>query len=193
MQLIDSFFFRRELSIIKNEKIKQVVLASKSSGPIVAIDTLNNLPPNYKSITFFRLLWLFKQQEIQHSDFELFYQTYRDRWELEEKRLASEYATADVFIWSMPILGFIGTVIGISLAVGNFSSFLNVSGNDIELGMIKERLSEVASGLAFAFDTTLLGLASSLLGMLGTSFTGSQENEYMTRLKALSLDVIIKK
>jgi len=56
--------------------------------------------------------------------------------------------------------------------------------------LIKERLSDVASGLAFAFDTTLLGLASSLLGMLATTFTGVQENEFISRLNALSLEVV---
>jgi len=183
-------FFRKELRVVKNKQVQRAVLALRQSGPEAAIAILNDLPPSYKSIAFFRLMWLFKQWKSVGTDFDRFYSTTKDRWALEGERIGSEYSIADVLIWAMPILGFIGTVVGISLAVGNFSSFLSISGSDIEMGLIKERLSDVASGLAFAFDTTLLGLASSLLGMLATTFTGVQENEFISRLNALSLEVV---
>ena len=60
-------------------------------------------------------------------------------------------------IWVMPILGFIGTVIGITRAIGGLeplmkSSMMNGSAN------LGGAVSGVMSGLKFAFDTTLIGL-----------------------------------
>jgi len=73
-----------------------------------------------------------------------------------------------LFVWGIPILGFIGTVLGIALAVGSFSSFLG--GNVDDVAQIKIELIDVTKGLAFAFNTTLLGLLCSLVLMLMSVF-----------------------
>jgi hypothetical protein len=64
----------------------------------------------------------------------------------------SSYTLSNVFIWAIPILGFIGTVIGIGQAVGAFSGSLDQA-QDISL--LKKSLNDVTGGLATAFDTTL--------------------------------------
>lgn len=54
-------------------------------------------------------------------------------------------------IWVMPMLGFIGTVVGIIQAIGGLEAALDRSGGEAGL-------ATVLGGLSFAFDTTLLGL-----------------------------------
>ncbi|WP_319421671.1 MotA/TolQ/ExbB proton channel family protein [Pleurocapsa sp. FMAR1] len=76
---------------------------------------------------------------------------------------ASSYVLPRILIWAIPLMGFIGTVMGISSAVTGFSSFL--SGAE-EIEQIKEGIGLVTSGLAIAFDTTLLALLLSVLVML---------------------------
>ncbi|HAC63661.1 MAG TPA: flagellar motor protein MotA [Cyanothece sp. UBA12306] len=75
----------------------------------------------------------------------------------------SSYTFPRILVWAIPLLGFIGTVIGISQAVSGFSRFLEQAG---EIEQIKEGIGTVTSGLAVAFDTTLLALLLSVLVMI---------------------------
>lgn len=77
-------------------------------------------------------------------------------------KLESSYTIIRTFIWAIPILGFIGTVLGIGQAIGGFASSLE-SAKD--MATIKSTLGHVVKGLAFAFDTTFLGLLVSLVVM----------------------------
>lgn len=78
----------------------------------------------------------------------------------------SSYKLIKVCIWAIPILGFVGTVVGIYAAVGGFSATINGAG---ELDTIKDSLGSVTTGLALAFDTTLLALLMSMVVMFPMS------------------------
>ena len=66
-------------------------------------------------------------------------------------------------IWAIPILGFIGTVWGISGAVSNFSSAMtSVESAAAVSEALKDNLPLVTADLATAFDTTLLALLLSV-------------------------------
>jgi len=80
--------------------------------------------------------------------------------EIDASSVQSSYTMIRVLIWAIPILGFIGTVLGISDAVGGFSESLDKA-QDIEV--LKASLNEVTGGLAVAFDTTLVALCMSVL------------------------------
>jgi uncharacterized phage infection (PIP) family protein YhgE len=67
-----------------------------------------------------------------------------------------------VLIWAIPILGFIGTVLGLGAAVSGFSEFL---AGAADLSTIKEAIGGVTAGLGTAFDTTLLALILSVFLM----------------------------
>ncbi len=77
------------------------------------------------------------------------------------------YNLLRIFVWATPVLGLIGTVVGISIAVGGFASFLSTNVDDIS--KIKAGLVGVTGGLSFAFLITLEGLLTSLVLMLFTS------------------------
>ena len=87
-------------------------------------------------------------------------------WQIQSQvdadELESSYTMIRTFIWAIPILGFIGTVLGIGQAIGGFASSLQ-SAED--MATIKSTLGHVVKGLAFAFDTTFLGLVVSLVVM----------------------------
>ncbi len=65
------------------------------------------------------------------------------------------YTLARTLLWVIPILGFIGTVQGLSSAVGGFADFLSGAA---ELAAIKGAIADVTIGLGVAFDTTFLAL-----------------------------------
>ncbi len=75
----------------------------------------------------------------------------------------SSYTIPKILVWAIPLLGFIGTVFGISASVGGFTGFLE---NASDIDQIKEGIGTVTQGLAIAFDTTLLALFMSVLVML---------------------------
>lgn len=79
--------------------------------------------------------------------------------ELDANAVASSYSLLNVFIWAIPILGFIGTVQGLGDAVGNLSGSLEAA-SDVE--SIKKSLGAITGGLGVAFDTTLVALIMSL-------------------------------
>jgi hypothetical protein len=83
------------------------------------------------------------------------------------------YNLLRMFVWATPVLGLIGTVVGISIAVGGFAGFLSTSVDDVS--KIKAGLVGVTGGLSFAFLITLEGLLSSLILMLFTSNIQTRE------------------
>ncbi|NJK27474.1 MAG: flagellar motor protein MotA [Coleofasciculaceae cyanobacterium SM2_3_26] len=75
----------------------------------------------------------------------------------------SSYTFPRILVWAIPLMGFIGTVVGISDAVTGFSQFLQEAG---EIERIKEGIAQVTTGLSVAFDTTLLALLLSVVVMV---------------------------
>lgn len=69
-----------------------------------------------------------------------------------EQRLAESYTLVKTITWAIPILGFLGTVIGITLAVANITP-----------EQLENSLNDVTAGLAVAFDTTALSLILSII------------------------------
>ena len=80
--------------------------------------------------------------------------------ELYELSSQSSYSLPKVLMWAIPLLGFIGTVIGMSQAVGSFDAVL---GNADNVDGLKNGLTKVTSGLGTAFDTTYLALVISVV------------------------------
>ena len=95
----------------------------------------------------------------------------------------SSYSVPRILVWAIPLLGFIGTVIGISGAVSGFTGFLENSG-DVE--QIKEGIGQVTSNLGLAFDTTLLALFLSVLVMIPLVLAERYESNLL-----LGIDVFI--
>lgn len=136
--------------------------------------------------------------------------------DIDANNVESSYSILKVFIWAIPILGFIGTVIGISDAVSGFSGSLeNVgkaptamvapengdpppaveNGEDKagELDMLKKSLFKVTNGLATAFDTTLVALVMSLLVMFPTSSMQKAEDDVLNWVDEYCNENLIKR
>ena len=95
----------------------------------------------------------------------------------------SSYSVPRILVWAIPLLGFVGTVIGISGAVSSFSGVLETSG-DVEA--IKGGIGNVTTSLGLAFDTTLLALFLSVLVMIPLVLVERYESKLL-----LGIDVFI--
>ncbi|HBL42971.1 MAG TPA: hypothetical protein DDZ90_06205 [Planctomycetaceae bacterium] len=96
--------------------------------------------------------------------------------EIDATAVDSSYTILKVFIWAIPILGFIGTVIGISAAVGGFSGGMDKAA---DISALKESLGSVTGGLSTAFDTTLVALVMSMLVMFPSSSMQKSEEDLL--------------
>lgn len=96
--------------------------------------------------------------------------------ENDESQVAASYGLVNGLMWAIPVLGFIGTVLGLSQAIGAFGITLAQDGN---LEGIKGSLSLVTAGLSTAFDTTLVALVMALILQLLVSFLQAREAEWL--------------
>jgi biopolymer transport protein ExbB/TolQ len=84
----------------------------------------------------------------------------------------TSFALLNGFLWAIPVLGFIGTVLGLSQSIANFSALLE---SQREVDGIVTSLREVTGGLSTAFETTLLALVIALIIQLW--MTGQKKAE----------------
>ncbi|MBA3314761.1 MAG: MotA/TolQ/ExbB proton channel family protein [Planctomycetota bacterium] len=96
--------------------------------------------------------------------------------ELAAERLHGSYALVRTVCWAIPILGFLGTVMGITIAIAN-----------IDPEQLSGSLGEVTGGLAVAFDTTALALALSLVLVFATFAIERAEQSVLDHVEAFAM------
>lgn len=94
------------------------------------------------------------------------------------------YSMIRYIVWVIPTLGFIGTVIGISLALG-FAADSNVQDPTL--------LAELTKRLAVAFNTTLMALVMSAILMLLQHVVQSREEGALNQAGQYCLDNLINR
>jgi len=88
--------------------------------------------------------------------------------DLDAARMHDSHALVRVIIWAIPILGFLGTVIGITLAVANLAP-----------KALETSLPEVVAGLSVAFNTTAQALGLSIVLMFSQFFVDRAETRLL--------------
>jgi len=96
--------------------------------------------------------------------------------ENDENYLESTYTLIKGFIWAIPVLGFIGTVLGLSEAIGGFGKVVS---QGADLDKLKGSLSGVTAGLAIAFETTLIALVFALIIQLVLTMLKKKEEDFL--------------
>jgi biopolymer transport protein ExbB/TolQ len=100
--------------------------------------------------------------------------------ELDAAQLHSGYATLRIIIWAIPILGFLGTVIGITVAIANLSPTA-----------LEQSMSEVTQGLGVAFDTTAQALALTMVLMFAKSLVERVEDRLLSVVDARTSEELV--
>lgn len=112
--------------------------------------------------------------------------------QIDLKKLEAKYTILQVFIWAIPILGFIGTVMGIGAAVGDFSLFIQTAEGGVEFStQMRTALGGVTSGLAVAFNTTFLALVLVIPVMILTSLLQKNEEEVLLAIEEYCLEELL--
>ncbi len=91
--------------------------------------------------------------------------------EVESLRSNGAYAMVRIIIWAIPILGLLGTVIGITIAVANLNP-----------ETLEESMTKVTHGLGVAFDHTATALSLTMLLMFTKSGVERLEDALLGRV-----------
>jgi biopolymer transport protein ExbB/TolQ len=105
--------------------------------------------------------------------------------ELRNHDLELNYSMIRYVMWVIPTLGFIGTVVGIALAL----SFAGEPGRSQD----PELLTELTQRLAVAFNTTLLALIMAAILVLLMHIIQSMEERIITRCGHYCLDNLVNR
>lgn len=98
----------------------------------------------------------------------------------DEASADSSYTVIRGFIWAIPVLGFVGTVLGLSIAMAAFGDVLTNAG---EMQELRGALTIVVGGLATAFETTLEGLVAALAIHMLMLMTRRREEQFLDDCK----------
>lgn len=104
--------------------------------------------------------------------------------DVDAERSHEGYSFVRIIIWATPMLGFLGTVIGITLALGNLSPEALVE-------TPKEAMQGLLAGLSVAFDTTALALSLSIVLMFLQFLVREVESHLLTIVDRRAEDELV--
>ncbi len=105
---------------------------------------------------------------------------------IDGSRIMGSYIMVRAFLWAIPLLGFIGTVVGLSHAISGMS-FASVE----DVGKIVGSINNVTSGLGTAFDATLLGLVFAVTLNFPLNSLAKHEEEALNDIDAFCNEVLL--
>lgn len=108
--------------------------------------------------------------------------------DIDANRSSGSYSLLKVFLWAIPILGFIGTVMGLSVAVSSLAM-----GDTADPAALKASINSLTGGLGVAFDTTLLGLILSMFMSFPMAAVQKKEDETLTLIDAFCTEKLLPK
>ncbi|NQU11032.1 MotA/TolQ/ExbB proton channel family protein [bacterium] len=160
--ILKIFRTRRERAIIDQGVVPDQLDATNPEEVRAVYERVVANPRLTESLVLTRVARLLAMW-INTGDFGRTTQWAKEESELDAWRSDSSFRANRLFIWALPVLGFLGTVYGVSYSVGGFAEFLRGA---VTPEQIKEQVGIITEGLAVAFYTTLLGL----MGAAGAAF-----------------------
>lgn len=138
------------------------------------IESLKALPAKARRSYFWQrlhdaLLYVQRKGSADGLDDELKYLA-----DMDADRQHEGYSLVRILIWATPMLGFLGTVMGITLALENFGK------QDFGSENLKGTMDVLLGGLYLAFDTTALALSLSIILMFIQFFVDRFESHLLS-------------
>jgi biopolymer transport protein ExbB/TolQ len=100
----------------------------------------------------------------------------RNQADYDAEHISSSYSLLHSFLWAIPVLGFIGTVLGLRQAIGALGLTLQAGG---DIDSIRQSLQLVTAGLATKFETTLVALICAVILQLLLALMQTKEGEFL--------------
>jgi len=165
---------RRALKLDAIPSEHHFVLSSQTADQVVNKLHENAADPE-RFIVYNRILVAFSNLKNlgRVSDVDDMLRSMADR---DESAQETSFGLINGFLWAIPVLGFIGTVLGLGQSIASFSSLLD---NQSDMSGIVASLTQVTAGLSTAFDTTLLALLIALVLQLWMTIQKTNEEQFL--------------
>lgn len=108
----------------------------------------------------------------------------------DESAHETSFGLLNGFLWAIPVLGFIGTVLGLGQSIASFSSLLD---SQSDMSGIVASLTQVTAGLSTAFDTTLLALVIALVLQLWMTLQKTNEEQFLDDCSEYCMQQIVSR
>lgn len=151
------------------------------------LEAITNRAERSKALVGKRLLRLLGVWDTTGSAFQLERAADADA-ELYELSMTSSFSLPKVLLWAIPLMGFIGTVIGMSQAVGSFDAVLSSADN---VDGLKNGLLKVTGGLGTAFDTTYLALVLSVILAFPLNVCERNEDRLLSQIDGVVREAVM--
>jgi biopolymer transport protein ExbB/TolQ len=148
------------------------------------LDQLDELPARLQNCYLGRRLrdalgTVERNQSAERLDEELKYLA-----DLDASRAHESYALVRIVIWATPMLGFLGTVIGITMALGQLSP-------EALVRTPEKAMEGLLAGLSVAFDTTAVALSFSIALMFVQFLIDRIEGQLLEAVETRALEELI--
>ncbi|MCC6507711.1 MAG: MotA/TolQ/ExbB proton channel family protein [Pirellulaceae bacterium] len=144
-----------------------------------------SLPEAYRESWIGRRVAEIIERQIKRGKHSLLETDIRDMAEADGDAQHDSYAIVRIVSWAMPMLGFLGTVIGISDTLGQLDTELLASQS-------QAALKQMTSGLFVAFDTTAIALVLTIVAIF-VQFTVSRfETNLLSRMDEVVRDNLVE-
>ncbi len=132
---------------------------------------------SFFAVRFRKLLRL----QIQRENCDQFDNDLQDLADADANAQHDSYSIVRIICWAMPMLGFLGTVIGISQTLGSMDMKSLASGAD-------DAMKALTGGLYIAFDTTAVGLVLTIATMFVQFAVSGVEMRLLESIDSLMAD-----
>lgn len=99
----------------------------------------------------------------------------------------SAYSNLRYFVWLIPTLGFIGTVLGIGRGISGFSKIIEASSS---FENVRIQISPITQDLGIAFDTTLLALFLTAIILSIMSYFQKRDEDLLYQIDAFCVEEV---
>jgi biopolymer transport protein ExbB/TolQ len=141
---------------------------------------LQQLPNRVKNTHLFKRMWEAVEFVRRTNSADDLDQHLRHYEELESIQIQSGYSTIRIIVWAIPILGLLGTVIGITMAVANLNP-----------ETLEQSMSKVTHGLGVAFDHTATALALTMVLMFAKAGVERVQDRLLARIDARTSEELV--
>lgn len=154
------------------------------------LDRVRNLPPEQKELVLVKRVKRALTRFLSAGSSAEVDAVIQEQSGIDFNRMDATFSTAKFLIWVIPVVGFIGTVYGISMAIGNFSTII---ANAANFESVKGNLGGVTNNLAIAFETTYIALLQSIVIMFSMSSLQKTEENFLTDVEEYCLENLVNK
>lgn len=114
----------------------------------------------------------------------------KEQSEIDMGRMDVSFSAVKFFVWVIPVIGFLGTVWGISLSISSFADVISAA-NDF--AVVKTELGKVTDHLGVVFQNTFLALLLSIMLMFSMSWVQKKEEHFLSEVEEFCLENLVNK